>query len=205
MSISTLLFPHFVIIYKIREICLGGQKMTKKGIVLSVILVILLITIAIILFKHNYIINDNQNKPNTDLPENQIITYTSYETGFDLEELKKYGLPILIQIGTSQNEDCIRMKNDIEELNKEIKGKVIIKFLDIKNYKEILNIANDSIKSIPTQVFINSDGTPLKSAGSELFGYKEIKNENGEHIYTIHEGDLTKEEMKELLVKMGMK
>lgn len=183
--------------------------MTKKGIVLSVILAILLITIAIILFKHSYIINDNQNKPNTGLntalPENETITYTSYEVGFDLEELKTYGLPILIQIGTSQNEDCIRMEADIEELNKEIKGKAIIKFLDIKNYTEILNVPNGSINNNPTQVFINSDGTPLKSAGSELFGYKEIKSESGEHIYTIHEGDLTKEEMKELLVKMGMK
>ncbi len=183
--------------------------MTKKGIVLSVILAILLITIAIILFKHDYKINGNQTKTdtglNTALPENETIIGAAYEAKFDLEELKAFGLPILIQIGIDQNEDCARMRADIEELNKGIKGKAIIKLLDIKDCEEVLNIGNGVINNIPTQVFISQDGTPLKSAGSELFGYKEIKDEKGEHLYTIHEGDLTLDEMKELLVKMGMK
>lgn len=178
--------------------------MTKKGIVLSVILSILLIIIAIMSTqKHN--IRINGNKTEGGLAENDIALDIAYKTELDLEELKSYKLPILIQIGNAKNEDCIRMQADIEELNKQVRGKAVIKLVDINSYSQILDGTNGSINNIPTQVFINQDGTPLKSAGSELFGYKEIKSEEGEHIYTIHEGDLTLDEMKELLVKMGMK
>ena len=53
-------------------------------------------------------------------------------------------------------------------------------------------------------MLFNKDGTPFKTNLSEALGYKSIKDENGNHIYTVHEGDLTLNDMYELLREMGM-
>ena len=52
------------------------------------------------------------------------------------------------------------------------------------------------------QLLINSDGTPYSDDISEVFGYKAIKDEEGNHVYTVHFGDLSINDMMKILKNM---
>ncbi|MCI8397620.1 MAG: hypothetical protein HFJ52_08515 [Clostridia bacterium] len=183
--------------------------MTKKGIILAIILFILLVTIIIVVATQNTKPNNvlgsqNLSESSIEYKEQTELDITE-ETGFDLEKLKAYKLPVLIQFANLEDEICFNMQSDVEELNEKMKGKAIVKFLDIKKYSDLIKDERLNINSVPVQLLINSDGTPYKGEESEIFGYKKIKSEDGTHIYTIHEGDLTLEEMKAIITKMTIK
>ena len=78
----------------------GAKDMSKKGIFLSIILIILLLSIALIISKQN-----NKPKPVIKIEENKNVVIEddseiviTAETGINLEKLKSYKLPILIQL-----------------------------------------------------------------------------------------------------------
>ena len=57
---------------------------------------------------------------------------------------------------------------------------------------------------IPTQVFINADGTPYVP-GEDLgieFGFYSTKDTH-QHVFTVHQGGLTEEQMRTILADMG--
>jgi thioredoxin 1 len=66
--------------------------------------------------------------------------------------------------------------------------------------------ANDfPVQVIPTQVFINADGTPYvpsKDLGVE-FGFYSNKDTQ-EHVFTVHQGGLTAEQLNKILADMGV-
>lgn len=96
------------------------------------------------------------------------------------------------------------MKPNLEKLNNEFSGKAIIRYIDINKHKNLLKELNIDKVRIPTQVLFNSDGTPYKTDKSEVLGYKVIKDSEGRHILTLHDGDLTLSEMKEILEEMDI-
>ena len=49
----------------------------------------------------------------------------------DLEELKSYGLPIIIDFGADSCVPCKEMAPVLEKLNEELKGKAIVLFVDV--------------------------------------------------------------------------
>lgn len=150
--------------------------MTKKGIVLSVILAILLITIAV-MSTRNYKQNKENEEPSSPVVEETSSIELTYDTGFDLENLKSYKVPILIQVISSENVENSKMQADTQELNKQIKGKAIIRIINIKEYPELLKEAGIDVSYTPIQILISSDGSMIKDLGSEIFGYKTIKND----------------------------
>ena len=183
--------------------------MTKKGIILAIILFILLVTIIVVVSTQHTEPNNvpgaqNLSQSSIEYKEQTELDITD-ETGFDLEALKAYKLPILIQFADLEDEICFDMQSDIETLNEQMKSKAIIKFVNTKKYPDLVKDEALKINTVPTQLLINSDGTPYQGEESEIFGYKTIKDGNDIHIYTIHEGDLTLEEMKTLITKMTIK
>ena len=52
------------------------------------------------------------------------------ETGFDLNKLISYEIPVIIQVGSSENELCAEMLASLQTLNKEVKQKAIVKYID---------------------------------------------------------------------------
>ena len=57
---------------------------------------------------------------------------------------------------------------------------------------------------IPTQVFINADGTPYMPRDDieikfDMYSFKDT----GEHAFTVHQGGLTEEQMRAILADMG--
>lgn len=124
-------------------------------------------------------------------------------TSIDLDLLTAYGLPIIIDFGADSCIPCKEMAPVLKTLNAEMQGKAIIKFVDVwKNG----TAANDfPIQVIPTQVLINADGTPYVPSDNvkikfDMYSY----NDTGKHAFTVHQGGLTEEQMRTILVDMGV-
>ncbi len=122
----------------------------------------------------------------------------------ELDKLKAYGLPIVIDFGADSCIPCKEMAPVLKELNEELKGKAIIKFVDVWKYQEL--VEDYPISIIPTQIFIDSNGKPFKPQNLDamqmkLYYHKDTK----EHAITIHEGGMTKEQFLDVLKEMGLK
>lgn len=171
--------------------------MNKKSIIIISIVILLILGVWIMKFsqKNEENIANNEEIINEDfkLKVNKKI---------DWEKLKSYNLPIIIDFGADYCMPCRQMAPTLKEINQEMQGKAIIRYVDIERYPRI---AEDyPIELIPTQILVNSDGTPFMPENAEEKDLQFMKDENGEIIYTIHIGILTKEQMKTMLKEMGL-
>lgn len=124
----------------------------------------------------------------------------------DLDTLAAYELPIIIDFGADSCIPCKEMAPVLKTLNAEMQGTAIIKFVDVWKNGEA---AKDfPIQVIPTQVFINADGTPYVPGDSmadssiefTMYSYRDTD----EHAFTVHQGGLTEEQMRRILADMGV-
>jgi len=77
---------------------MGGIYMTKKGIVLSIVLVILVASIVIIIAKQNMKPTDVNQRTETEQEQTSDFTLeVTASKGIELDKLKSYHMPILIQ------------------------------------------------------------------------------------------------------------
>lgn len=124
----------------------------------------------------------------------------------DYEALSEYGLPIIVDYGADSCVPCKQMAPVLQTMNAEMQGKAFIKFVDVWKYYEAA--ANVPIQLIPSQVIFNPDGTPYEPSGEvveQIGGFKLYSDqESGEHIFTVHEGGLTEEQMRLILAEMGV-
>ncbi len=121
----------------------------------------------------------------------------------DLEQLKTHNLPMIIDFGADECVPCKEMAPVLIELNEEMQGLAIIKFVDVWKNPEAAN--NFPVQVIPTQIIINADGSPYipsKDFGVQFLMYS--GKETGEHIFTAHQGGLNKEQMRLILQDMGV-
>jgi thioredoxin 1 len=125
---------------------------------------------------------------------------------FDLGKILSYGLPVIVDFGADSCVPCKEMAPVLVELNRELRGKAVIKFVDVwKNSKAASGLP---LEVIPTQFFFNADGTPyvpadeVAAARNGFIMYK--MRDSGEHVFTVHQGGLDKETMLEILKEMGM-
>lgn len=122
----------------------------------------------------------------------------------DLEKLKSYGLPIIIDFGADSCLPCKEMAPVLKELNAELQGKAIVKFVDVWKYQSFAD--GYPVSVIPTQIFIDSNGNPYKPKDPEAMQMQmyELKS-TGEHVFTAHQGGMTKEQILSVLKEMGLK
>ena len=167
--------------------------MNKKVMSTIAVIPIIIIIIGIWIIKNN--ISNSKQKENADFELN--ITES-----FSLDKLKEYNLPIIIDFGADYCIPCKQMEPALKQLNSELQEKAIIRFVDVGKYP---NLANGyPIELIPTQIFINADGTPYAPNNLEQLEVEFVKDENENHIFTIHIGPLTVEQMKNMLKEMGL-
>lgn len=172
--------------------------MNKKSIIIIIIVLFLVLGIWIIknIQKEEITIAENAQE---EINEDFKLKITEK---IDWEKLKSYKLPIIIDFGADYCMPCKQMAPALKKVNKEMQEKAIVRYVDVVRYPEI---AEDyKIELIPTQILVNSDGTPFMPENAEERGLQFIKNENGEIIYTIHIGMFTEEQMKTLLKEMGL-
>ena len=121
----------------------------------------------------------------------------------DLEVLGSYGMPIVIDFGADWCGPCRAFEPILDAMHEEMLGKAIIKYVDTDEYSDIT--AKFPVSVIPTQVFINADGTPYQPSadiGIEFISY--ANKESGELEFTVHQGGLTEEELRTILTDMGV-
>ena len=122
----------------------------------------------------------------------------------NLDKLKNYNLPIIIDFGADSCIPCKQMEPVLKTLNKEMQGKAIIKFVDV--WKNADGANGFPIQVIPTQVFINSNGKPYSpSEDIEIDFIMYATKDTNEHIFTVHQGGLSEEQMRTILIDMGVK
>lgn len=121
----------------------------------------------------------------------------------DLENLKSYGLPIIIDFGSDSCGPCVEMAPALQTLNKEMAGKAIILFVDVFKYQEVME--GFPLQVIPTQFFISADGTPYQANENSDVEYTQYTyRETGELAFTAHQGTITEEQLRAILSEMGV-
>ncbi len=172
--------------------------MNKKPIMKILVPVLILVALTVI-----WIVKTHPTPTaidnNTEIEEDFLLEATSV----DLETLTSYGLPIIIDFGSDSCIPCKEMAPVLETMNTEMQGKAIIKFIDVWENTEA---ADDfPIQVIPTQIFINADGTPyVPSDDIEVEFTMYSYDESGEHAFTVHQGGLTEDQMRAILADMGV-
>lgn len=168
---------------------------SRKKIIKFLVPLIFILIIAGI-----WLVKDAKND-NAPITENNPDFALHAQEDFDLAALKAYGLPIIIDFGADYCQPCKEMAPILEELNREMRGKAIIKFVDTEKYYSIAE--NYPLRVIPTQAFYDADGKPFVPKNADAYGmiaYSE--KDSGEHVFTIHEGGLTKEQLKAIIAEM---
>jgi thioredoxin 1 len=121
----------------------------------------------------------------------------------DMSVLLQYNMPIVLDFGSDSCLPCISFYPILKAMHKEMYGKVIIKYIDVYEYGEIAQ--GYPVSVIPTQIFINADGTPYvpnKKLDIDFTIYN--YNSNGEHAFTAHEGVLSQKELLAIIEDMGV-
>jgi thioredoxin 1 len=125
------------------------------------------------------------------------------DDSIDLEQLKSYGLPIMLDFGADYCPPCRAMAPVLEELNAALKEKAIIKYVDIEKYPQLAE--SYPIRVIPTQVFFDQHGNPYLPSDPEALGMLLYRRaDSAEHVLTAHEGALNKEQILAALREMGL-
>lgn len=139
--------------------------------------------------------------------EPQEIANTDFllaATTIDLDKLKSYSLPIIIDFGADSCMPCKEMAPVLKKLNQEWQGKVIVKFVDVWKYPDAA--ADFPLQVIPTQFFFDAQGKPYVPSdpgGMQMIMYS--LKDTQEHVYTAHQGGLTEEQFRTIFKEMGIK
>lgn len=127
-------------------------------------------------------------------------------TVIDFQAMSAFGLPMIIDYGSDSCIPCKAMAPVLEKLNAEMTGKAFIRFVDVWKYPDAAS--NVPVQVIPTQVLVNADGTPFVPSDAllETVGNFTLYNsrETNEHVFTVHQGGLTEEQMRAILAEMGV-
>ena len=144
------------------------EKKSKKGLVVVLIVVALFVIWA---FK-----DDNKERETYEVIAGFELLA---ENNFEKEETLALGYPTLLDIGGAECIPCKAMAHVLKELNEELMGKAIIKFIDYWKYPELAK--QFQFKTIPTQFFYDKNGD----------------------LYTTNEGSISKEKVLKIFAEMG--
>ena len=98
---------------------------SKKSIAIKILIPVLLVCIVLGIWA----VKNAQKDTDSLVSENSDFTLHVIEA-LDLEKLKSYGLPIVIDFGADSCIPCKEMAPVLKELNEDFQGKAIIKFVD---------------------------------------------------------------------------
>ncbi len=135
--------------------------------------------------------------------EAEALEYPLVIDSVDLTAMKAEGLPIILDFGADECVPCKEMEPVLVAVNADMQGKALVQFVDV--WENTDAATGFPVQVIPTQLFINADGTPYEpSEGLGIEFLKYADKDTGEHIYTTHQGGLTEEQMYTILADMGV-
>lgn len=172
------------------------NKTGKSKAKIIMLIVIVLIVAGIWMVKNLDIFKGDYDVENPD-----FVLEAAEE--LDLEHLKTYGLPIILDFGSESCPPCRQMAPDLKKVHREKIGKAIIKYVDVWENPDLAE--GFPLSVIPTQIFFDKEGDPYKPSDPEKYRMIIYNNKDtDDHIYTAHEGGLTEKQMLEILKEMGM-
>lgn len=122
---------------------------------------------------------------------------------FDLAEYRAAGVPVIIDFGADSCIPCKEMAPVLVALHDELRGKAIIRFVDVWKYRDLAN--GIPLQVIPTQVFFDSTGKPFTPSEKLQIPMTQYSTrDTDEHVFTTHEGGITKDQLLSVLYEMGM-
>ena len=172
----------------------------KKNIITIIVIIAIALGIIAAWFIKN---NQKENEQNLELNSTENINEDfalNVNGKLDIEKLKSYKLPIIIDFGAEWCPPCNMMKPDLVKLNNELQGEAIIRIVDVDQNIDAAD--GYKINLLPTQILINSDGTPYIPNDNSIDGFETIKDENGNALYTMHVGILTRAQMLNIIKQM---
>ncbi len=177
--------------------------MTKNKLAKILVPVIMVFVIALI-FVWQTFFNTNVMEQHSATQQNDSIDsdFELVSSEINLDDLKEHNLPIIIDFGADECVPCVEMAPVLVNINEQMQGKAIVKFVDVWKNPNASN--GFPVQVIPTQIFVNADGTPYipsDNLGIEFVSYSNVQT--GEHIFTVHQGGLTEEQMNTILEDMG--
>lgn len=171
-------------------------KNGKKWLRIVIIILIVGIAAGIYLIK-NPLGQDQYNSAEFDLDATD---------DFSLSAILGNNLPVIIDFGADSCIPCKEMAPILKDLNQELRGKAVVKFVDV--WKNPAAGREVPLEVIPTQFFFNADGTPYIPADVEAAAAKGFilytDRTSGAHVFTAHQGGLDKETILAVLKEMGM-
>ena len=132
--------------------------------------------------------------------------FTLHTQKIDLEVLSAYKLPMILDFGSDDCIPCKEMAPVLKTMNTEMQGKAIIRFVDVWKYTD--GADGFPVQVIPTQVLVTAEGKPyvpseaMESSGIRFTMYS--TKDTNEHVFTVHQGGLTQEQMRLILKDMGV-
>lgn len=180
------------------------RKKRKKGILIKVAVpaLIVLVVLGIYIFKKA---EDGKINSSAQAEENSEESIPLEISSVDLEEIKSYGVPFVIDFGSDSCIPCKEMAPVLETLHEEFKGKAIVHFVDV--WKNQTAATDFPVSVIPTQVFYNTDGTPFvpsEELSQEIEFTLYSSKTNNEHLFTVHQGGVTEDQMRKIFAEMGV-
>lgn len=137
--------------------------------------------------------------------ESSDTVYPLKITSVDLNTIKSYGVPTVIDFGSDSCIPCKQMAPVLETLNAEFQGRAAVQFMDIWQYTD--GVQDFPIQVIPTQVFFTAEGKPFvpsdELAAKIRFDMYSLRD-TGEHVFTVHQGGITEDEMRMIFSEMGI-
>ena len=177
--------------------------MDKKKILKIVIPLVIVIAIVGIWLLKNVEKDEDFNFNETIVTPVDEEHFVLNSTILDMEALSQYGLPIVLDFGSDSCLPCVSFYPTLKSIHANMYGRVIIKYIDVYKYSDIAD--GYPVQVIPTQIFINADGTPyLPSKDMEIKFATYNYNATGELAFTTHEGVLTEKQFLSILKDMGV-
>ncbi|MBO8437063.1 MAG: thioredoxin family protein [Spirochaetes bacterium] len=117
--------------------------------------------------------------------------------GFTPEMIQKNEKPLIIVMGESWCQPCLRMLPDLRELNKTVSD-VEIRYMDLEKNEEAFSYF--PIRVTPTIAIFMPEGKPFTPPEDSTINYIIYTyRDTGEHALTIHEGALTRDQLETMI------
>jgi thioredoxin 1 len=113
------------------------------------------------------------------------------------------GLPVIVDFGADSCVPCKEMAPVLEELNRTLRGKAVVKFVDVWKYKDLAE--GYPLRVIPTQFFFDKDGKPHTPSDARFRMILYTDKDSRQHAFTAHEGGMTREQLMAVLEEMGVR
>lgn len=180
---------------------------SKKSIAIKIIILVILICSVLGIWIAKNLVENSTPKKNDNADKTVETANPDFALNItkkiDMEKLKSYGVPIIIDFGAESCIPCKEMAPVLKALNKELQGKAIIRFVDVWKYQSFAD--GYPISLIPTQIFIDANGKPYTPKDPDVLKMKLFsEGDPKEHLFTAHEGGMTKEQLMSALKEMGM-